>query len=144
MPLVNIRYAGMLPDKLSQTALPNQIALYYNGDKYRYYVHVDGAKLTIVSKKLSDINPKSDNDWENHMQFSNNYTNVPCEEYTDASSTDMDTTASNGDHFDRRLTSDGDTASPVKKPNICEASSSPVNGFQKPSSATEEAKEAEP
>lgn len=143
IPLVNIWV--YIPHKVDQIDMPNNIALFFTGDKYRYYVHVDGTKLKIILKKLDDIK-KDDDDWKNHMQFSNNYTNQLCEEGTDASNTDgipedkkvsLDPESqSNGDQdqFQSRLTSDGDTTSPVKKKlNMCGASKSLVNSFEIPS-----------
>lgn len=60
---------------------PNQIALFFMGGKYCYYVHVDGAKLVVVKEQKA-----AEKKWLDHLQFSHNYGNPPCEECIDAAS----------------------------------------------------------
>ena len=47
------------------------MALYFNGKEYRYYVHVDSNTKELVAVR-SQYSSKED-DWKNHLQFTNHY-----------------------------------------------------------------------
>ena len=52
----------------SKSASENNIALFFDGSKNRYYVHVNSdRKLYIEQVSI----PKDENDWTTHVQFTN-------------------------------------------------------------------------
>lgn len=61
-PLINIKQCGDCPD-------PN-IALYFDGYDYRYYLHVSGSDIVTTNVPLAYI---PEDDWRNHLQFSYSY-----------------------------------------------------------------------
>ena len=114
-PLVNIWVS-------TKESYPNQIALFFMGDKYCYYVHVDGAKLVIVKEGKA-----AEKDWLDHLQFSYNYRNPPCEECIDAASIEPKDKIhgkeipSDSDQFQMSIPNGNTTSSPGEKKLIpCE------------------------
>lgn len=126
-PLVNIWH--------TTEAAPYQIALFFMGDKYCYYVHVDAAKLVIVKEQKT-----GEKDWKDHLQFSHNYGNPPSEECIDAASIEPKDEINgkeilnDSDQIQMSIPNGNTTSSPVEKKLIpCEGESS-----DKLSSATKE------
>lgn len=60
---------------------PN-IALYFNGYTYRYYLCVSGSDIVTASVPLADI---PEDDWKDHLQFSQNTGSSYGGESTDSS-----------------------------------------------------------
>lgn len=46
----------------------NNTAIFFNGKTHRYYLHVNGSNLDLERVKL----PASEEDWKQHLQFTNN------------------------------------------------------------------------
>ena len=102
---------------------PNQIALFFMGNKYCYYVHVDAAKLVIVKEQKA-----AEKDWKDHLQFTPNYRNPPCEECIDAAGIepkDEKEIPGDSNQIQMSIPNGNTTSSPVEKKLIpCEGESS--------------------
>lgn len=59
--LVNIRLV---------TGTPSKIALFFEGDQYRYYIHVKDTELQPYPVCRDQL---SDHDWKDHLQFTDEY-----------------------------------------------------------------------
>ena len=96
--LVNIRFV----------TIGGLFALFFNGDKYRYYLNIEDKKVTIQKIPQNTIpTPTHDTTWQDHLNFSNEEHN-PRNDYTDAPVRNHgDSPASN--HGDDPTSNHGDT-----------------------------------
>ena len=72
-PVVNIKFGGNddKSDSESDSNNPNNVAIYFTGQKYRYYVHVkDDHSLSPVAKPLPI---HDENNFMGHLQFNYDY-----------------------------------------------------------------------
>ena len=67
----NATYNPVVYIKFEQEMPGNNMALYFNGNVYRYYVHVNNDTKELVAVH-SQYSSKED-DWKNHLQFTNHY-----------------------------------------------------------------------